>query len=162
MKTGCQNPAHGLCFAHANLTPVNSPAPPPPAAPWLLRIPEIFAAVVPEIIGRLGSSGCTQLGHEYYLIRAGAPAALRQAAVGRLVRWNLPVHHSWPCCPRSMPGFVEKAAQSLARKFAAQQPQSLLIGLLDATPWLMGAPNPKQITSLSHENNFVKKTSCNL
>ena len=123
--------SHTLSLEHANVTPLNPPTPSPPPSPWLLRIPEIFADAVPEIIRRLDSPCCTKLGHEYYLIRPAAPAALRQAAVARLVRWNLPVHHSWPCCPRSMPGFVEKAAQTLARKFSARHPQSLLIGLLD-------------------------------
>lgn len=80
---------------------------------------------------RLDTPGWTQLGHEYFLIRPAAPAALCQPALSRFVRWNLPLHHTWPCCPRTMDGFVEKAAQTLARKFAPQHPQTLLIGLLD-------------------------------
>ena len=47
------------------------------------------------------------------------------------IRWNMPVQHSWPCHPRAMAGFVEKAAQALTRKFAAAQPQLLLVGVLD-------------------------------
>jgi len=99
--------------------------------PWLLRISEVFADTVPEIIRLLDTPGCTKLGHEYYLIRPGAPSTLCQSTVARFIRWNVPVHHSWPCCPRAMDGFVEKAAQTLARKFAALPLQALLIGLLD-------------------------------
>ena len=48
------------------------------------------------------------------------------------MRWNLPVHHSWPCCPPEIPGFIEKAAQALARKFGASEPQAVIVGALEA------------------------------
>ena len=110
---------------------LNPPATPPTACPWLIRISEIFEHAIPAIIGQLDSTSCTKLGHEYYLVRPADPAALRRMPVSLFVRWSLPVHHSWPCRPRSMEGFVEKAAQALLRKFAVAQPQTLLIGLLD-------------------------------
>ena len=106
-------------------------APPPPSCPWLIRIAEVFADVVPDLIRQLDSTGCTKLGHEYFLIRPADPAALRRMPAAIFVRWNLPLHHSWPCRPRTMEGFVEKAAQALARKFVADKPQTMLVGLLD-------------------------------
>jgi hypothetical protein len=96
----------------------------------LLRIAAIFEKSVPDIIQQLASPSCTKLGNEYFLIRPANPAALHQMATASFVRWNLPVHHSWPCCPRTMDGFVEKAAQALSRKFGPYHPQTLLVGLL--------------------------------
>ena len=116
-------------FPHPTL--LNPPLPTPPASPWLLRISTTFADAVPEILKSLDAPCCTKLGHEYYLLRPADASKLRQPVVSRFIRWNLPLHHSWPCCPRTMDGFVEKAAQTLARKFAALHPQALLIGLLD-------------------------------
>ena len=103
---------------------------PAPASSWLIRISNTFENAVPDIIRRLNSPFSTKLGEEYFLIRPADPAALRRTEIARFVRWNQPVHHNWPCCPRDMAGFVEKAAQALARKFAADQPQTLLVGLL--------------------------------
>ena len=103
----------------------------PPSSSWLIRISEIFGDGVPDLISQLGASSYTKLGHEYYLIRPADSAALRQTAAAMFIRWQLPVQHSWPCHPRAMAGFVEKAAQALARKFAAAQPQLLLVGVLD-------------------------------
>jgi 23S rRNA C2498 (ribose-2'-O)-methylase RlmM len=48
------------------------------------------------------------------------------------VRWNLPVEHAWPCNPRKMGGFIEKAAQAMLQKFADRGPQGLFIGQLNA------------------------------
>ena len=110
---------------------LNPSATSPPDCAWLIRISEIFEAAVPTLLGQLDSPVCTKLGHEYYLLRPANPAALRRMPVSIFVRWSLPVHHSWPCRPRAMEGFVEKAAQALLRKFAAEQPQALLVGLLD-------------------------------
>jgi len=105
----------------------------PPTLPWLIRIPEIFGEVVPDVVRQLASPCCTKLGHEYYLIRPADSGALRQVAASIFIRWNMPVQHSWPCRPRAMDGFVEKAAQTMARKFASAQPQMVLIGVLDAS-----------------------------
>ena len=104
---------------------------PPLSAPWLIRVPEIFGDVVPELVHQLESPSSTKLGHEYHLVRPADPAALRRSATALFIRWNMPVQHSWPCRPRTMAGFVEKAAQTLARKFAGAHPQLLLVGVLD-------------------------------
>ena len=107
------------------------PISPPVPSPWLIRIPEIFTDVLPYILDQLGSPSGTKLGHEYHLIRPSDPTGLRRIEAAMFIRWNMPVHHSWPCRPRDLPGFVEKAAQAVARKFAAARPQMLLVGLLD-------------------------------
>lgn len=99
---------------------------------WLLRISEIFEDAVPGILRQLDTPSHTRLGREYYLIRPAEASALRRPEIAMFVRWMLPVHHSWPCCPRTMDGFVEKAAQALSRKFGAHHPQALLIGLFDS------------------------------
>ena len=103
---------------------------PAPASSWLIRISNTFEEAAPDIVHLLNTPTCTHLGEEYFLIRPADPAALRLPEIARFVRWNLPVHHNWPCCPRDMEGFVEKAAQALARKFGAYHPQNLLVGLL--------------------------------
>jgi 23S rRNA (cytidine2498-2'-O)-methyltransferase len=109
---------------------LNSATTPPSPDSWLLRISEVFEDAAPDIIRRLNSPSCTKLGDEYFLVRPADPADMRQPEIARFVRWNMPVHHSWPCCPRTMDSFVEKAAQALSRKFATHNPQTLLIGLL--------------------------------
>jgi 23S rRNA C2498 (ribose-2'-O)-methylase RlmM len=37
----------------------------------------------------------------------------------------------WPCCPKETPGFIEKAARALSKKFGRLNPQTILIGALD-------------------------------
>ena len=92
----------------------------------LLRISEVFADFTGEIISGLGGKSSKKLGSEYFLIRTGDPQAMRESDAAKFVRWNLPVHHSWPCNPEEMEGFVEKAAQALFRKFGALQPQAVM------------------------------------
>ncbi len=103
---------------------------PASASSCLIRISHTFEDAAPDIIRFLNSPSCTQLGDEYFLIRPADPAVLRRPEIAMFVRWNLPLHHSWPCCPRDMDGFVEKAAQALLRKFGTCHPQTLLVGLL--------------------------------
>ena len=98
---------------------------------WLIRISEVFADWEADILRDLGAELLRKLGRGYGLVRMGNPARLHQSAAARFVRWNLPVHHSWPCCPRDIPGFVEKAAQALWRKFGGAHPQTVLCGPLD-------------------------------
>lgn len=104
-----------------------------PASPatWLLRIPEVFAAWEPEILRELAATPVRKLGRDHHLVRLADPEILARSAAGRCVSWRLPVHHSWPCDPRRTDGFIEKAAQALARKFTAHAPQTLLAGALD-------------------------------
>jgi SAM-dependent methyltransferase len=84
-----------------------------------------------DILRALGSTVLRRLGREYLLIRPGDPAAPEHAVAAKFVRWNLPLHHSWPCCPRDIDGFIEKAAQALWGKFGALHPQTIQVGPLD-------------------------------
>ncbi len=104
---------------------------------WLIRIPEVFAGMAAEILQRLGAGTATKLGTEYFLLKSLPPAALRESEAAMFVQWNLPAEHSWPCCPQTMDGFIEKASQTLLRKFGARNPQAVLIGPLEP-----GSPQP--------------------
>jgi hypothetical protein len=104
---------------------------------WLIRIPELFAESAPEILAGLGATPLKRLGGDYHLAKLAETAALRDSEWAKFVAWNLPVHHAWPCCPQKMEGFVEKAAQAIFRKFGARDPQTLLVGPLQA-----GAAHP--------------------
>jgi SAM-dependent methyltransferase len=108
----------------------------PPPAGWLIRIPEVFADLETEIIQNLGATSLRRLGREYHLIRVRNPEEIRRSPAAKFLRWNLPVHHAWPCRPTEIPGFIEKAAQALWRKFGEVNPQTIFVGPLDP-----GAPN---------------------
>lgn len=112
-------------------TLLNAAIPHPTPTAWLLRIAKVYETLVPELLQPLQLKSQTLLGSEYHLVTGATVAQLDQPAIARFLRWKLPLHHSWPCCPRTMDQFVEKAAQTLARKFGAAIPQTLLIGLLD-------------------------------
>lgn len=86
---------------------------------------------MPELLQRLEAASWTRLGSEYYLLNGPDPAQLEHPAVGRFLRWKLPLDHSWPCCPRKMDQFIEKSAQALRRKFGAALPQAIFMGVLD-------------------------------
>lgn len=103
----------------------------PPATTWLIRIPEVFADWEPAIIRGLGAKSLKKLGKDYHLVRIENLEKLRQSDAAKFISWNLPVHHSWPCCPSEIPGFIEKAAQALFRKFGETPPQTLIAGALD-------------------------------
>jgi SAM-dependent methyltransferase len=102
-----------------------------PPATWLIRIPEVFSIWEPEILGELGATAIRKPGRDYLLIRLENPQAIRQSKAARFLSWNLPVHHSWPCDPSETPGFIEKAAQALMRKFGENPPQAIFAGAFD-------------------------------
>jgi 23S rRNA (cytidine2498-2'-O)-methyltransferase len=108
---------------------LSSAALPMPAA-WLVRLSSVFESLAPDILHGLGATSATPLGNEYHLLK-GVSFPRSGAIQAPYVRWNLPIHHSWPCCPQKTESFIEKAAQALARKFAPLEPQALLVGLLD-------------------------------
>lgn len=99
--------------------------------PWLVRIADTFESVVPEVLDALGAVSRTRLGAEYHLIKTPIPEAIQESEAAKFVRWNLPVDHSWPCNPQRMDGFIEKAAQTMVKKFGKRKPQSVLIGQLN-------------------------------
>lgn len=103
------------------------------AKPWLVRIPEIFEGIAGEVLRRFGAESSTRLGHDYYLIKTPTPQAVRQSKASKFARWNLPMDHTWPCNPQKMEGFIEKAAQTLLKKFGERNPQGIFIGPLNPT-----------------------------
>jgi len=98
---------------------------------WLIRVSEVFTDLTDELVQGLGGESFKALGSGYLLVRLGDAGLLRESDAAKFVRWNLPVHHSWPCNPEQMDGFVEKAAQAMFRKFAHHGPQAIFIGQLD-------------------------------
>lgn len=101
--------------------------------PWLVRIPKVFEGIAPELLRRLGSPTSTRLGVDYYSIKTARPELLLESDAARFLRWKLPLDHSWPCNPQKMEGFIEKAAQTLAKKFKDRHPQGIFVGLLNPT-----------------------------
>lgn len=106
---------------------------PPSQQPWLVRIPEIFEGIAESVLQRLGATASTRLGQDYYLIKTATPAAIRHSDAAKFVRWNLPMDHTWPCNAQKMDGFIEKAAQTLLKKFGPRHPQGIFIGTLQPT-----------------------------
>jgi hypothetical protein len=107
------------------------PASLPHPTHWLVRISEVFAEEEKGILDGLSAGGRKKLGRGFHWIRVEDPAAIRGSGFSKFLRWNLPVHHSWPCHPPDVEGFVEKAAQALARKFGGAGVQTLIVGPLD-------------------------------
>jgi 23S rRNA (cytidine2498-2'-O)-methyltransferase len=104
-----------------------------PARAWLVRIPEIFAGIADEVLKHFGAVSNTRLGQDYYLIKTTTPDAIQQSETAKFARWNLPMDHTWPCNPQKMDGFIEKAAQTLLKKFGERKPQGIFIGTLHPT-----------------------------
>lgn len=114
----------------ANHSEEEDTGPATPTMPLLVRVPEVFAPMLAEILGALDSRKPKRFGKEYFLVQ-GDPEVLRASEVGKFVSWCLPVEHGWPCRPENMDGFIEKAAQGLVKKFGDLQPQAILVGQLD-------------------------------
>ncbi|MGV3659670.1 MAG: SAM-dependent methyltransferase [Prosthecobacter sp.] len=109
----------------------------PPATstdrPWLVRVPEIFEGVAASVLRRFGAASSTRLGQDYYLVKTASADAVHHSEAAKFARWNLPMDHTWPCNPQKMEGFIEKAAQTLLRKFGERKPQGIFIGTLHPT-----------------------------
>ncbi|MFD0892487.1 hypothetical protein KBB96_13760 [Luteolibacter ambystomatis] len=103
----------------------------PPVSGWLIRVSEVFGELVEEVIQRTGATASTPLGSEYHLLKGTDFQAIRASDAAQFIRWNLPVHHSWPCNPQKTEGFIEKAAQAMFRKFGHLPLQAILVGQLD-------------------------------
>jgi hypothetical protein len=99
----------------------------------LVRLPELFDGIAEGILTRFGAETTTRLGRDYYLIRTATSGRLRESEAALYVRWQVPMDHTWPCHPRKMEGFIEKAAQTLLRKFGDRKPQGIFIGTLHPT-----------------------------
>ncbi len=115
-----------------------TPQPPidlPADRPWLVRVPEIFEGIAPAVLRHFGpaTAQATRLGQDYYLLKSASAEAVQRSAAAKFARWNLPMDHTWPCNPQKMEGFIEKAAQTLLRKFGGRSPQGIFIGTLHPT-----------------------------
>lgn len=99
----------------------------------LVRLPGLFDGIAEEVLARFGAETTTRLGRDYYLIRTSTPDRIRENEAALYVRWQIPMDHTWPCHPRKMDGFIEKAAQTLLRKFGDRKPQGIFIGSLHPT-----------------------------
>jgi len=119
------------------MSSITQESPTPQPAQVLVRIPEVFAGLAEEIVNRLEPVSFTRLGSEYFLLKTFKPEAVHDSEVSLFAQWNLTVQHSWPCNPQKMEGFIEKAAQTLLKKFGDRQPQQILIGQLHPS-----SPNP--------------------
>jgi 23S rRNA (cytidine2498-2'-O)-methyltransferase len=100
---------------------------------WLVRTPEVFAEIRMEVFAAMGAAVRKEFG-DYRLVELPDGVSPRDGAGAMFVSWCLPVQHAWPCDPRKMDGFVEKAATGLQRKFAAQNPAALWVGAMEAGP----------------------------
>lgn len=115
----------------ANCPAVNASSTTRPARSWLIRISKNFDQFSAEIIAELGATLTKRLGEEYYLLKGADEAAMVTTDAARYIRWKLPMDHVWPCNPEKMDGFIEKAAQTLYRKFGGQSLQGVFVGQLD-------------------------------
>lgn len=97
---------------------------------WLIRIPAVFDAMEADILRELDARCLRRLGRDFLAIELPDPSRIRESAAAKCIPWNLPLQHMWPCKPLEIPGFIEKAAQALTRKFLPLHPQTLLAGAL--------------------------------
>lgn len=97
----------------------------------LIRISEVFAPLIAELMEILGAEKVKKLGSEYYLFQTETPERIQDSAAARFIRFHVPIEHSWPCNPEKMEGFIEKAAQTMYYKFESRNPQTILVGQLD-------------------------------
>eukprot|EP00903_Cladosiphon_okamuranus_P003537 g3535.t1 len=102
-----------------------------PITTHLIRISEVFADLLPDILEKLGAVKWKKLGPEYYLIDTADTALLSEGPATKFVRFRIQVKHSWPCNPEKMEGFIEKAAQATYYKCESYNPQTILVGRLD-------------------------------
>jgi 23S rRNA (cytidine2498-2'-O)-methyltransferase len=98
---------------------------------WLIRISKNFEQLSETIIDGLNATLKKRLGDEYYLVHLPNPDTLFFGHASNYIRWKLPLDHTWPCNPEKMDGFIEKAAQTVAKKFSKQVLQGIFIGRLD-------------------------------
>lgn len=97
----------------------------------LVRISEAFAGIAPDVLKVFGATSTKRLGTEYYWIKTATPDALRRSKAAIFARWNVPLHHAWPCNPSKIDGFLEKAVHGILQKFASAKLQAVLVGALN-------------------------------
>jgi 23S rRNA (cytidine2498-2'-O)-methyltransferase len=101
---------------------------------WLVRTPDVFADVRAEVFSAIGGVVRKDFG-DYRLVELPDGVSPRDGAAGMFVSWCLPVHHGWPCDPRKMEGFVEKAATAFAAQVCGCAARhALWVGAMEAGP----------------------------
>jgi len=98
---------------------------------WLIRIPEVFEPWRDQVLSDLGAKPVKRLGKDYELVQVVGPEVFDGSDASKFLSWRMPIDHSWPCNPDKTDGFVEKAAQALAGKFAAHGLQAVMMSALD-------------------------------
>ena len=111
------------------------PGTPPPN--WLIRVPSVFEPWMESILNGLDLRPMKVLGREFHLVKPGDPQRIRSGEASVFLRWNLPLHHVWPCSPLQMEDFESRAADGLLRKFGGLDIAALQAGVLDP-----GSPHP--------------------
>lgn len=102
----------------------------------LIRLSPVFREVEDELLEQLGLRRVKRIGRDFMLVKSTVPIDRVAPAAEAFLGWRMPVDHGWPCVPAEIPGFVEKAAQAIWRKFGDQAVQSVVAGALDPS-----APN---------------------
>lgn len=105
---------------------------------WLVRVAAPFSEFSDEVFSKMGVTGKGRSMGDYRMLTLPEGTSPRNGAAAPFVSWAMPMHHAWPCDPRKMDGFIEKAAGGLRRKFAERNPQTVLVGLLEGgvvNPW---------------------------
>lgn len=102
----------------------------PVSLKWLIRIPAVFAAMEADILRELDARCLRRIGRDFLTIDLRDPTLIRESPAAKFIPWNLPLEHMWPCKPLEAAGFIEKAAQAMARRFSKRQPQTMLAGAL--------------------------------
>lgn len=98
---------------------------------WLIRIPEVFGEWRDQIIRDLGARSMKSLGKDYEVVHIDDAKPFFSSDTVKFLSWQMPLHHSWPCNPAKTDGFVEKAAQALAKKFSGGNIQAVMVSALD-------------------------------
>ena len=95
---------------------------------WLARIPEVFG----DLAGKIAAGAELKVGEaDYHRIEGGGKDFPVANEARMFLRWQLPVHHAWPCNPEKTDRFIEKAANAIADKFGAHTPQALCVGAFE-------------------------------
>lgn len=98
----------------------------------IIRISEVFATLHESILARLGICRAKRLGREYWLFSCDEGIDLSGKDAALFIRWQMEVHHSWPCVPEKTTDFLDRAVASVVRKFATKPLQQIMVSALVA------------------------------